>query len=85
MTEKMDEERLLDPPELDQCVKTIDRIASYYRVSAGDLAGAFSTLEPPEEIVCCDGQLCRREAEYGHPCDRDESGQYDCERQREAS
>ena len=31
------------------------------------------------EAYCADGQPCRREVEWGHPCDRDEIGQYECE------
>lgn len=29
---------------------------------------------------CPDGQPCKHEAEWGHPCDRDEAGRYICEK-----
>jgi hypothetical protein len=30
--------------------------------------------------ICPDGQACEHEKEWAHPCDRDEAGNYECER-----
>ena len=32
------------------------------------------------QALCPDRQPCRREDEWGHPCDRNEQGEYECER-----
>lgn len=45
-----------------------------------DIDETTKTIKPREGACCPDGQACVAERDWAHPCDRDESGAYECRR-----